>query len=525
METNHYLAVKKAMNLSNMKTRSLLIISILIGFGVASLFPVGVYAAGEISSGKKKLMVSELMRVSGLGQTHAIAHREVPPEVFKDASFLGTLDMQSEEMVLINNLYQKGFDEGVFYRDKFSYILEHFDGEHIKAALAWFRSPQGRMVVKAEEEFTAAGGDFQSLVTEISGNLPSKARLLLADRIENARHKTQFDMEVRVAMLRVIDPLNERFQAAPTEEMVKKVKKDLEDLIRTNNLLYTLHVYNKIINLDLAKMASFYESPAGRWFNRVHLNGSLKGFNSINEKIGIRLANILLAIDSGKEDHEMAKEVFPPGFRFLIAKRRPPAPVGEDTGDSVILAKTRDPFVPLVIIPDDELENDGDQVITTFADGGADVLPEIPFELYRKLKDIDPMLYQDLEFYAKLFSDKKDLDALTRDDYANEVDNYKSLIEKANGLILDMIITPLQTDYKKLVLSGFVWAGEDNLAIITTPDQKGHSVKEGTIIGPKFGIVESVDQEKVVVIERVRDYLGNIITKTVDIEFPETAEE
>ena len=503
-----------------MKTRSSLLIAILLGFGVTLLSPAEIYAAKGISSGKKKLMVSELLRLSGLGQAQQMAHREVPPEVFKDSFFLGALDMQAEERALINNLYKKGFNAGVFYRGKFSYALNHFNGEHIKSALRWFRSPAGRRAVQAEKEFASTIGDFQSLVTEISGNLPSSRRLVLADRLENARHKTQFDMDIRVAMLEVIGPLNERFQAASTIQMIKKVKKGLEDQIRTNNLLYTLYVYKKLKNDDLAGLTNFYESPAGRWFNRVHFNGSLNGFKEINEKVSDRLKNILLSIDSGKADLEMAKEVFPPGYRFLIAKRHPPELAGEGDSGRPALAKKRDPFVPLVIVSEDEEEQE-----LILAEGDLEVLKGIPFELYQKIKEIDPMLFQDLEFYAKLFSDKKDLEALTRDDYINEVDNYKNLIEKANSLALELIITPLQTEYKELTLAGFVWSGEDNMALVETGDKKGHSVREGTIIGPKFGIVESVDQEKVVVIERVRDYLGNIITETVDMEFPEPTEE
>jgi len=465
-------------------------------------------------------MVSELLRLSGLAQSQKMAQKEVPPEIFKDSSFLGALDMQPEEKALINNLYQKGFQESVFYRGKIDYILGHFNEEHIKSALRWFRSPAGRRAVQAERDFSSTIGDFQYLVAEISDNLPSKRRLVIADRIENARHKTQFDMSLRVAMLKVVDPLNERFQAASTENMINKVKKDLEDQIRTNNLLYTLYVYKKLKNADLISLANFYESPSGRWFNRVHFNGSLKGFNAINEQVGSRLKNILLSIDSGKEDLEMAKEVFPPGFRFLIAKRPPPTPPGEEDVRGPALAKKRDPFVPLVIVTEDEEDQE-----VTIAESDLDALPEIPFELYQRIKEMDPMLYQDLEFYAKLFNDKKDLELLSRDDYLNEVENYKELIEKANGMTLELIITPLQIDYSKLALAGFVWSGEDNMALVETSDEKGHSVKEGTLIGPKFGIVESVGEEKVVVLERVRDYLGNIISNTVDIEFPDTTEE
>lgn len=511
------------MILFNGKKRSSIAAAILLGFGAALFLPAGVYAAAQISTGKKKLMVSELMRLSGLGQSQQMAQRDVPPEVFKDSSFLGTLDMQPEEKALINNLYQKEFKDSLFYRGKFDYMLSHFNAGHIKSALRWFRSPAGRRTVQAEKEFSATIGDFQTLVADISGDLPTKRRLVMADRLENARQKTAFDMKVRVAMLRVVDPLNERFQAASTGQMIKKVNKDLEDLIRTNNLLYILYVYKRLKNEDLANLASFYESPAGRWFSRTHFNGSLRGFGKINEKVGDRLKSILLSIDSGKEDLLMAKEVFPPGFRFLIAKRPPPTLSGKDGTRRSELAKKRDPFTPLVVVPEDDESVEEQEIIISEDD--LEVLPTIPFELYRKIKEMDPLLYQDLEFYGKLFSDKTDLDLLSRDDYLNEVDNYKKLIEKANELIVEMIITPLQTDYTKLALTGFLWSGDDNLALVETPNSKGHSVKEGTLIGPKFGVVESIDQEKIVVIERARDYLGNIITKTVDIEFPGSTEE
>jgi hypothetical protein len=506
------------MNFLNSKIRPLIILTILLGFGSISIFPGEAYA---LTAGKKKLMVSELMRLSGMGQSQKLANRDVPPEAFKDSSFLGTLDMQEEEKTLINSLYQKGYKNSLFYRGKSKYIVDHLNETHIKTALRWFRSPAGRRAVQAEKQYASTIGDFQSLVAEISDNLPSKRRLILADRIENARDKTNFDKNVRIAMLNTIHPLNERFQAASTREMISKVKKGLEDQIRTNNLLYILYIYKKLKNEDLANLANFNESPAGRWFNRVHFNGSLHGLNSINDKVGARLQSILLAIDSGKENLDMAKEVFPPGFRFLIAKRQPPVLDEDEEGAVSDLAKKRDPFVPLIVVKkDDGKEEDQDLTLS----GELDVLQGIPFELYQKIKDMDPMLYQDLEFYAKLFNDKDDLNALSREDYINEIDNYKNLIEKANSLVLEIILTPLQTDYTKLVLSGFIWSAEDNMALIETPDQKGHSVKEGSVIGPKFGIVESVDQEKVVVIERVRDYLGNIITKTVDMEFPDPTE-
>lgn len=508
------------MNLNNTKSGFLWTLVLLIGIGGSLLLPDGAYGA-KAGSQKEQALVKEIIRLSGIGKFQAMAQKHVPPEVFEDSSVLGTLEMPTEQIALISNLYTKGFQGSDFYNAKQNYIMNHYDNEAAKAALAWFRSPSGRRATQMEREYAQTIGNFQTLISEISANLPTKRRLAIIDRIEIARSKTGFDKKVRISMLRTVDPLGKRLQSPPTEALVEKVEKDLHDQIRTNNLLYFLYVYQKLKNEDLIGLANFYESAAGHWFNEVDLNGSLKGLDTTNANVKKQVGIILLAIDSGRENVDMIKEVFPPGLRFLIAKRQPPATKRDPEFRRIKLALKRDPFVPLIVA---EIISVEEAVKLTKFGGELDILPIIPFELYEKIKEMDLDLYEDLEKYGALFRDKKDLDALSDDDYLDEIDNYKNLIDKANGMVSEFIITPLQVDFDAFGLKGFIWTGDLNLALMETSDGKGHLVRVGSYLGPNFGVVESIDSEHILVVERERDYKGDIITNQVDIKFTEPEE-
>ena len=55
--------------------------------------------------------------------------------------------------------------------------------------------------------------------------------------------------------------------------------------------------------------------------------------------------------------------------------------------------------------------------------------------------------------------------------------------------------------------------------MVETADQKGYVVDEGKIIGPMFGFVQEVQPERIIVIEKFRNYLGKILTKQRILEF------
>ena len=71
---------------------------------------------------------------------------------------------------------------------------------------------------------------------------------------------------------------------------------------------------------------------------------------------------------------------------------------------------------------------------------------------------------------------------------------------------------PLQIEYDALKMTGTIQMKKEALAMFEI-ETKGYSVKKGDLLGPSFGAVEEVKDGQVIVIEKFRDYLGNISEK------------
>lgn len=149
----------------------------------------------------------------------------------------------------------------------------------------------------------------------------------------------------------------------------------------------------------------------------------------------------------------------------------------------------------------------------------------IPLELFQKIKETHPALYADLEHYARLFNEKSELKKMDRESYSSMVKFYKGLIDNANALKTEILKTPLETDFQSLKLVGIIWGGQEPIALVETEDNRGHTVRAGTLMGTNFGVVQSIEPEKITIVENSRDFLGNIVSETLAIELVKETQE
>ncbi|MFQ5671848.1 MAG: pilus assembly protein PilP [Nitrospinales bacterium] len=208
------------------------------------------------------------------------------------------------------------------------------------------------------------------------------------------------------------------------------------------------------------------------------------------------------------------------------------------TGDYVLHPKyltqtKRDPFVPLVTETETESEvkrakrirqqaasQRQARKIKRFTEFGKEVksLGLIPVELYREIAKRAPVLYADLDHYSRLFREKTGLRKLTIEDYLKTVGVYKRLINKANEFGKRLAKTPLQTDLKSLRLVGIVWGGAKPVALVETSGHKGHTVRQGMLVGSRFGVVQSISHDYITVLERDRDFRGDVKSRIRKIQ-------
>jgi len=218
--------------------------------------------------------------------------------------------------------------------------------------------------------------------------------------------------------------------------------------------------------------------------------------------------SIFFQVPAQSENLELdsLKANFPPGERYFSLGKR-------------------DPFVPLVGPNKKGFKKVFSQPSPSkkkksYALETPEDMPLIPIKVYEKVKEEYPRMADQLNDFASIFNDQSALRKLSKKEYRKKVSRYRSLLSEVLGMQEKMFIrTELQTDFDKMKFVGTLRKEGTTVALVQTEGQKGHTVKVGTLIGPNLGIVKTVDEKKIVVLERYRNYLGEILSRPRNIEF------
>ena len=194
-------------------------------------------------------------------------------------------------------------------------------------------------------------------------------------------------------------------------------------------------------------------------------------------------------------------------------------------GERYFLLGKRDPFIPLV----SPVKKDSKRVSRKRSPlkkkrsnrfVAPTKMPLIPIKVFEKVKVEHPKMADQLNDFASIFNDELALRKLSSKEYKKKVSGYRSLLSEVLGMRDDMFkLTELQTSFDKMKFVGTLRKEGITVALVQTEGQMGHTVKVGTLIGPNLGIVKTVDEKKIVILERYRNYLGEILSRPRYIEF------
>ena len=220
---------------------------------------------------------------------------------------------------------------------------------------------------------------------------------------------------------------------------------------------------------------------------------------------------------TGKNVHLLQTAITAKAYSFIEGSDKRPV-FEKITANKNAKNEIRDSFKPLVT-DKGPVQKNNPGAIPKIREFGSELkdTPLISLYLMNKIKDKRPELFKKLKYYERLFNSREDLKAMNDDEYADTVEAYQNVLEQASKTKVSK--TPLQTEYKKLRLTGTISKNKKFLALVETSDQKGYVVDEGKLIGPMFGLVQEVQPEKIIVIEKSRNYLGNILIKQRTLEF------
>ena len=496
---------------------------LMVAVWVSTHWMAGEPAIAKTSSKTKKSLSRQLYNVSGFNKEKSVlSKKRIKSSIWTRPRVLQSLGLSVEHIALINDIYKGTFKANNFYSQKLKKITSNYHGAHATRSIRFFRSAVGRKVVSLNvKSLKVSQKTYQKFLEKIVEKPPKRNRINLLDRLERTMGLVDEVIELETTVLQMTNLVNEEFNAPHAETLINRLRSDLREQLRSLILLKSMYNYRSLSDRELQKLIQFYESSAGQWFRKVDRQGNLAGFATINRKALRHMEKILKVIESGHQNIQTTRVVFAPGLRHLFSENR-------------------DPFAPLIVPEEDKpakkrgsskkapgkpgpKQSNGETIKVLEATIGG--LPAIPFELYQRIKESNPRLYSDLEYYGALFKNKIGLSGMKPSELKEEVAQYKKLIAKAREEVELLVQTPLQSSLSSLTFAGVIWDEKETVGLIETPDTKGHTIRVGSFVGPNFGVVQSIDEERVVVLERLRKYDGKIITQTEFIEFPQPEEQ
>jgi len=409
--------------------------------------------------------------------------------------------LKASQTRFAKNLMRRGSGKRHIQINLKKIFIKRFSQEHAQASIKWFNSRTGRKILRAESAALSAENakERKKFAKGIMSTPPSESRLLVVERIESAGFMSPNIKSLYLAYVEVMFPFNNLLQGMRLVKVVRLLKDDVVEPIREQVLRQMLFAYRNLNVKDLNSYARFLESRAGQWFVLSELQGFAKGIKKALIDVYKVQRELLNEIDDGGPEFPLLRELAPPGQRNL-------------------LVRLRDPFKPLYT-DKGPVQGPEDAPLAAPRQFGNELesIPPIALYVMRKIEKKRPELFRKMKHYERLFNSQEDLEAMNDDEYADAVEAYRTVLEKAGETKVSK--TPLQSEYKNLRLTGTISKDSRTLALIETQDHKGYSVVKGDLIGPKFGSVEEIQSERIIVIEKSRDYLGNILTRERTIEF------
>ncbi len=378
-------------------------------------------------------------------------------------------------------------------------FIENYKPQYVLSVVEWYQSPLGKKILRSGNE----GKNKNSLAMELFAEKllnspPSKTRIALIEKIERSWVETEAGKYLYLGYVRLMQPFNKKNQKKRLGKMLSIIEEGITEPMRKiilRNLLYSYQGFN---DKELAKYAGFLNSEAGHWFSQTTLQGLEKGIAKILRKAQLVQVQLLKEIAAGGPEYPLIKEIAPPGQRYLlIGKRDTFRPLLE--GDGRVHSDKKEPTLKVRLFGN-ELKR----------------LPPIALLVWDRIKDRHPKLYKKLIYFEGLFKNREKLKDLDEDEYSEAVEGYRNALERSSRIKMNE--SPLQVKYNSLKMTGIIRKKLEAVAMFEI-GKTGYTVRVGDLVGPSFGHVSKIQDDQVIVVEKFRNYLGNILTNRKIIEF------
>jgi hypothetical protein len=407
-----------------------------------------------------------------------------------------------------------------FYHTLRQSFIEDYKPQHVHIAVQWYQSALGKKILRLQSEANdlTNGLALESLGEKLLDLPLSQARERLLERIGTSlvpQARTLF-----LSYVELVHHFSKKVDAKEFRKVLEALKVNTTRPIQDVVLILLHFSYINMKDKDLEKYADFLDSPAGQWFSYTQLRGFNKEIEKAYYKANFIKAELLKEIYSGGPKYPLLRNLVPPGQRYLLIGMRDPfrplvskqkvvsssgtkKKVISSSGTKKKVISSSRKKKKLVGLPRKKPRR---TYARLFGDEFKDT-PPLALLIFKKIKNQHPKLYGELKHLERLFNDREALENMGDKEYAKAIEYYRDALERSAGVVLE--VTPLQIEYDALKMTGTIQIKKEVLAMFEI-ETNGYSVKKGDLLGPSFGTVEEVKDGQVIVIEKFRDYLGNI---------------
>lgn len=143
----------------------------------------------------------------------------------------------------------------------------------LDGALAWYRTPLARKLVRLESDAAKVQAEPSALADEMRAQPPSEARLSLVDRLDGASGLTEAKLDMAAAIVGVVQkimlpfpPAERRPDPADIEAAMARMRTVQREVAKQTSRLTLLRAYRSVPDADLTQYVEFCETDACRSF-------------------------------------------------------------------------------------------------------------------------------------------------------------------------------------------------------------------------------------------------------------------
>lgn len=257
-------------------TRSAYLMAILL------LIAAGASNASQEQQDKEDI-IKNIIEISGLGKQLEQYPAMVIAGIESEEKGFQSRGIDHSQYLKLLDAVKESFRAELFYQEVFSNLVKDYNADYAQSLLKWLSSPLVRKMAALEIEATTVEGmqAERKFAEEMKMAPPSKARMSLIQRLDEATNSTQQGIETRVAiteaMLRIMAPLSrpdQRLSDPQIEHLLDAQRRQLRSEEPAAQITF-LFTYRSASDKELEEYIKGYETAEGIWLNGI-INKSIR---------------------------------------------------------------------------------------------------------------------------------------------------------------------------------------------------------------------------------------------------------